>query len=144
LAPVGPHVRFGAFITPSESAVELAVVAEQAGLDLVSFQDHPYQPRFLDTWTLLSYVAARTSRVTLAPNVLNLPLRPPAVVARAAAGLDRLTGGRFELGIGAGSFWDAVAAMGGRRLTGGQSVEALAEAIDLLRAFWGVDERRGG
>ena len=58
------------------------------GLDLVAFQDHPYQPRFLDTWTLLSFVAARTRRVHLTTDVLNLPLRPPAVVARAVASND--------------------------------------------------------
>src|SRR3712207_8859407 len=116
----GHELRFGSFITPSNAdpqhTVALAVASERAGLDLVSFQDHPYQPRFLDTWTLLSYVAARTERVQLAPNVLNLPLRPPAVVARAAASLDLLSGGRFELGLGSGAFWDAIEAMGGRRL----------------------------
>ena len=127
---------------PAGRVVELAVLAERAGLDLVSFQDHPYQARFLDTWTLLSFVAARTERVRLAPNVLNLPLRPPAVVARAVASLDLLSGGRAELGLGAGGFWDAIEAMGGRRLTPGESVEALEEAIDVIRALWDV-ERAG-
>ena len=79
----------------------------------MTFQDHPYQPAFLDTWTLLSWVAARTERIHVAGNVLNLPLRPPAVLARAAASLDLLSGGRFELGLGAGAFWDAIEAMGG-------------------------------
>jgi alkanesulfonate monooxygenase SsuD/methylene tetrahydromethanopterin reductase-like flavin-dependent oxidoreductase (luciferase family) len=143
----GHELEFGVFITPSSRApvavVELATLADRAGLDLVSFQDHPYQARFLDTWTLLSFVAARTSRVRLAPNVLNLPLRPPAVVARAVASLDLLSGGRAALGIGAGAFWDAIAAMGGRRLTGGQSVEALEEAIDVIRSLWAVDEAGG-
>ena len=90
------------------------MLSEQAGLDLVTFQDHPYQPAFLDTWTLLSYVAARTSRVRLAPNVTNLPLRPPAVLARCVASLDLLSGGRVELGLGAGAFWDAIEAMAAR------------------------------
>jgi alkanesulfonate monooxygenase SsuD/methylene tetrahydromethanopterin reductase-like flavin-dependent oxidoreductase (luciferase family) len=134
-------LRFGVFITPSsaqpEAVVELAVLADQVGLDLVTFQDHPYQPKLLDAWTLLSYVAARTTRIRLAPNVLNLPLRPPAVVARAVAALDLLSGGRVDLGIGAGGFWDAIEAMGARRLTPGQGVDALEEAIDLMRALWG-------
>ena len=142
----GHDLRFGIFPTPSaaqpEAVVELAVLADRAGLDLVSFQDHPYQPRQLDAWTLLSYVAARTSRISLAPNVLNLPLRAPAVVARAVAALDRLSGGRAELGLGAGGFWDAIEAMGGRRLTPGQGVDALDEAIDVIRALWAVDEPR--
>ena len=122
--------------------VELSRLADVAGLDLVSFQDHPYQARFLDTWTLLSVVAARTTNVRLAPNVANLPLRPPVVLARSVASLDILSGGRVELGLGAGAFWDAIAALGGPRLTPGQSVDALAEAIDVIRAVWAADGGR--
>lgn len=73
----GHELAFGVFIIPAQGAVELAQVAEAAGLDLATFQDHPYQPAFVDTWTLISYVAARTQRITLAGNVLNLPLRQP-------------------------------------------------------------------
>lgn len=136
---------FGSFITPDASSpqrvVDLAVASERAGLDLVTVQDHPYQPRFLDTWTLLSYVAARTERIRLAPNVTSLPMRPPAVLARAAASLDLLSGGRFELGLGAGAFWDAIAAMGAPRLTPGQAVDAASEAIDVIRGVWAVGDR---
>ncbi|SDH11772.1 LLM class flavin-dependent oxidoreductase [Nonomuraea jiangxiensis] len=136
----GHDLLFGSFITPANAAPErvldLAQVSEDADLDLVTFQDHPYQPAFLDTWTLLSYVAARTERIRLSGNVINLPLRPPAVLARAAASLDLLSGGRFELGLGAGGFWDAIEAMGGRRLSPGQGVDALSEAIDVIRGIW--------
>ncbi|MDV7353693.1 LLM class flavin-dependent oxidoreductase [Rhodococcus oxybenzonivorans] len=141
----GHDLTFGSFITPANNApeqvVELALTSERAGLDLATFQDHPYQPGFLDTWTLLSYIAARTERIHLAPNVLNLPLRPPAVVARSAASLDLLSGGRLELGLGAGAFWDAIEGMGGRRLTPGQGVDALSEAIDIIRGIWDTDSR---
>ncbi len=143
----GHDLLFGAFVTPTAQpathAVELAVAADRAGLDLVTFQDHPYQPKFLDTWTLLSYVAARTERVRLSGNVLNLPLRHPAVLARSAASLDLLSGGRFELGIGAGGFWDAIEAMGGRRLSPGRAVDALEEAIRIFREIWAADEPGG-
>lgn len=136
---------FGSFLTPSSDrpdvVVALAQLSERAGLDLVTFQDHPYQPAFLDTWTLLSYVAAVTERVSLSANVLNLPLRQPAVLARSAASLDLLTGGRFELALGAGAFWDAIEAMGGRRLSPQQSVRALDEAITVVRGIWAADER---
>ncbi|GIG92152.1 LLM class flavin-dependent oxidoreductase [Plantactinospora endophytica] len=136
----GHQLLFGAFITPGaqapERAVGLAELAESAGLDLATFQDHPYNPAFLDTWTLLSWVAARTQRIRVSANVLNLPLRPPAVLARAAASLDLLAKGRFELGLGAGAFWDAIEGMGGRRLGTGQGVDALSEAIDVLRGVW--------
>jgi alkanesulfonate monooxygenase SsuD/methylene tetrahydromethanopterin reductase-like flavin-dependent oxidoreductase (luciferase family) len=141
----GHELEFGVFITPSgqqpDAVVELAVTADRAGLDLVTFQDHPYQPAFLDTWTLLSFVAARTQRIHLSGNVLNLPLRNPAVLARSVASLDRLSGGRAELGMGAGGFWDAIEAMGARRLTPTESVDALAEAIDVIRLLWDTDGR---
>jgi alkanesulfonate monooxygenase SsuD/methylene tetrahydromethanopterin reductase-like flavin-dependent oxidoreductase (luciferase family) len=139
----GQDLLFGTFITPTNrpatQAVELAVAADRAGLDLVTFQDHPYQPSFHDTWTLLSYVASRTERIHVSGNVLNLPLRQPAVLARAAASLDLLSGGRFELGIGAGGFWDAIAAMGGPRRSPSESIEALAEAITIFREIWAAD-----
>jgi alkanesulfonate monooxygenase SsuD/methylene tetrahydromethanopterin reductase-like flavin-dependent oxidoreductase (luciferase family) len=143
----GHDLQFGVFLTPVAQppmqAVDLAIAADRAGLDLVTFQDHPYQAAFYDTWTLLSFVASRTSRVHLSGNVLNLPLRQPAVLARSVASLDRLSGGRVELGIGAGSFWDAIAAMGGWKLTPGESVEALEEAITIMRDMWDA-EKRGG
>ena len=143
----GHDLLFGVFITPvaqpAMQAVELAIAADRAGLDLATFQDHPYQTAFYDTWTLLSFVASRTTKIRVSGNVLNLPLRQPAVLARSLASLDRLSGGRVDLGIGAGSFWDAIAAMGGRRLTPGQSVEALEEAITIIRDLWDA-EKRGG
>ena len=142
----GHELVFGSFLTPvadPHQAVELAVRSEQLGLDLVTFQDHPYQPAFLDTWTLLTWVAARTSRVRLSPNVLNLPLRPPAVLARAVASLDLLSGGRVELGMGAGAFWEAIGAMGGPRLTPAQAVRGLEEAIEVLRAAWDTSAHGG-
>jgi alkanesulfonate monooxygenase SsuD/methylene tetrahydromethanopterin reductase-like flavin-dependent oxidoreductase (luciferase family) len=118
----------------------LAQLSERLGFDFVTFQDHPYQSSFLDTWTLLSWVAARTERIGLSGNVLNLPLRqPPAVLARATASLDLLSGARISLGLGAGFYWDAVQAIGGRRLTPLQSVAALSEAIDVIRGVWDAD-----
>jgi alkanesulfonate monooxygenase SsuD/methylene tetrahydromethanopterin reductase-like flavin-dependent oxidoreductase (luciferase family)/FAD/FMN-containing dehydrogenase len=136
----GHSLEFGTFITPQnrwpQEIVTLAQLTERAGLDLVTFQDHPYQSAFLDTWTLLSWVAASTERVRVSGNVLSLPLRPPAVLARAATSLDLLSGGRFELGLGAGAFWDAIEAMGGPRRTPGQAVDALEEAIEVIRAIW--------
>ncbi len=143
----GHDLLFGAFVTPAAEppthAVDLAIAAEQAGLDLVTFQDHPYQPSFLDTWTLLSYVASRTERIHVAGNVHNLPLRPPAVLARSAASLDILSGGRFALGLGAGGFRDAIVAMGGDRLSPGEAVTALDEAIGVIRAIWATEQRGG-
>jgi len=136
----GQTLQFGVFITPTAAdagqVLALSQLADTLGLDILSFQDHPYQARFMDTWTLLSHVAAQTSNVQLAPNVANLPLRQPAVLAKSVATLDILSGGRAQLGLGSGAFWDGIAALGGRKLTPGQGVDALTEALDVIRAMW--------
>ena len=136
----GHDLLFGVFVPPDarrkDAVLALARHADEAGLDLVSVQDHPYNPQFLETWTLLTAIAATTARVRVFPNVANLPLRPPAMLARQVATLDILSGGRAELGIGAGAFWDAIEAMGGPRRTAGESVAALREAIEVIRALW--------
>ena len=133
-------VKLGIFVVPdatnAASTVAQMIEAERSGLDMVGVQDHPYQWRFFDTWTLLAYVAGRTERVRLLPDVLNLPLRLPTIIAKSVASLDGLSGGRVELGIGAGGFWDGVAAMGGPRRTPKESVDALEEALTILRSFW--------
>jgi alkanesulfonate monooxygenase SsuD/methylene tetrahydromethanopterin reductase-like flavin-dependent oxidoreductase (luciferase family)/hemerythrin-like domain-containing protein len=140
MADFGHELWFGAFLTPDAAGhhriVRQAVLADEIGLDIIGIQDHPYLPAFLDTWTLLSTLAGRTERVRLFPDVVNLPLRPPAVLARAAASLDILSGGRVELGLGSGAFWDGIAAMGGPRHSPGEAVDALEEAIAVLRALW--------
>lgn len=137
---LGHELEFGIFPTPEAARLDdllgLVQLAEVSGLDLVSVQDHPYQAKYLDTWTLLSVLGARTSTIKIAPNVASLPLRPPVVLAKAAATLDLVTGGRVELGLGAGAFWDAIDAAGGVRRTPRQAVDALDEAIRLIRAFW--------
>ena len=131
---------FGVFPVPEaenrDGVIEQVLLADRLGLDLVGIQDHPYQRRFLDTWTLIPYLAARTERIRFFPDVTNLPLRHPAILAKAAASLDLLTGGRVELGLGAGAFWDAVVAWGGPRRTPKQSVDALEEAIEIIRRVW--------
>lgn len=136
----GHELEFGVFLPPAADrfgeTLDLARLADATGLDLVSLQDHPYQAQFLDTWTSLSVIAAATEHVRVFPNVANLPLRPPAMLARAAASLDIVTGGRVELGLGAGAFWDPIAAMGGPRRTAAESVAALDEAIQVIRALW--------
>ena len=77
----GRPVQFGVFPTPEADALDetltLAQVADDAGLDLIGIQDHPYQRRFLDTWMLMASVLAKTQRVRVFPDVANLPLREP-------------------------------------------------------------------
>lgn len=137
----GRAIKFGYFLIPNADVPLLAVAqeVERLGLDYVAVQDHPYQRRFVDTWTLLSMIAATTSRISIFPDVANLPLRPPAVMAKAAASIDLLSSGRFELGLGAGGFWDAIEAYGGPRRTPGAALAALAEAIEVIHKIWSGD-----
>jgi alkanesulfonate monooxygenase SsuD/methylene tetrahydromethanopterin reductase-like flavin-dependent oxidoreductase (luciferase family) len=132
--------KAGLSVVPYADALDrirdLVRVADQGGLDLVAIQDHPYQARFLDTWMLIATLLAETRRVTFATDVANLPLRPPAVMAKAAASLDVISGGRFELGLGAGAFAGQAGRFGGPERTPGQAVDALSEAIDVIRLMW--------
>jgi alkanesulfonate monooxygenase SsuD/methylene tetrahydromethanopterin reductase-like flavin-dependent oxidoreductase (luciferase family) len=139
----GRPVEFGYFPIPNaddyQQLVALVRTADELGIDLIGIQDHPYQRRFLDTFSLLAALAVQTRRIRLFPDVANLPLRPPAMLAKAAASIDLMSGGRFELGLGAGAFWDAVWAMGGPRREPRQAVDALEEAIAVIRLFWSGD-----
>ncbi|MFC4123244.1 LLM class flavin-dependent oxidoreductase [Nonomuraea zeae] len=138
MSDYGRPLEFGYFLVPEAEAplVELARRADALGLDLIGVQDHPYQRRYVDTWTLLSVIAARTERIRVFPDVASLPLRQPAVLAKSAASLDLLSGGRVELGLGAGAFWDAIEAYGGPRRAPKEALGALEEAITVIRAIW--------
>lgn len=136
----GRPVQFGYFVLPDSMRpmrpLELAVKADELGIDLIGAQDHPYQRRFYEVWTLLTAIAMRTKRASVFPDVANIPLRPPAMLAKAAASLDLLSNGRVELGLGAGGFWEAIKAMGGPSRTTGEAVSALEEAIEVIRLVW--------
>ena len=138
MSTVGSGLTFGYFLIPNavDPLLETAREVERLGLDYVGVQDHPYQRRFVDTFVLMSAILASTTRLRVFPDVANLPLRPPAVLAKTAASLDVLSGGRFELGLGAGSFWDAIEGYGGTRRTPGESLDQLAEGIEVMRRIW--------
>jgi alkanesulfonate monooxygenase SsuD/methylene tetrahydromethanopterin reductase-like flavin-dependent oxidoreductase (luciferase family) len=140
MADYGRDLEFGASVAPladpPDFAQRTSVAADRAGLDLVGIQDHPYQRRFLDTWTLISTLVPVTERIRFFPDVACLPLRSPAVLAKSAASLDVLSGGRVEMGLGAGNFWDAIVAMGGPRRSPGEAVRSVEEAIQVMRLVW--------
>jgi alkanesulfonate monooxygenase SsuD/methylene tetrahydromethanopterin reductase-like flavin-dependent oxidoreductase (luciferase family) len=142
----GHSLEFGYFLTPDAAdpagVLATAQFLDARGYDLIGVQDHPYQPRHLDTMSLLAAILAQTSSVRVFAAVGNLPLRPPAVLAKAAATLDLLSGGRFELGIGAGGYLGPAHAMGAPALTPRESLEALEEGVTVMRAMWS-GERRG-
>ena len=123
--------------TPRSDPVAEAVLAEELGFDLVSVWDHPHgeNPSF-ESWTLMTWMAARTSRIAVASNVLGLPFRLPALTAKMAESLDRLSGGRLILGLGAGASDAEFAGYGAPLRSPGEKIDALAEAIDVIRGTW--------
>ncbi len=121
---------------PAQAVVELAVLSEQWGYDLVTLQDHLEHPGYLDTWTLLTWIAARTERILIGPNVLNMAIRSPVITAKSAASLDLLTGGRVVLGLGAGSPPAAGVTLGLDRRSAREAVDALEESLAVIRASW--------
>jgi alkanesulfonate monooxygenase SsuD/methylene tetrahydromethanopterin reductase-like flavin-dependent oxidoreductase (luciferase family) len=133
-------LEFGVSIVPAVGALDegraVVAAADDAGLDLVGSQDHPYAPKFVDTFSLIAALLAQTKQIRFFPDVANLPLRLPAVLGKAAATMDILSGGRFELALGAGAQFDRIAGMGGPMRTVGEGVSALEEAIEVIRLQW--------
>lgn len=85
----GRPLEFGSSVVPNTAdtsqARELAARADALGLDLLGIQDHPYQWRHLETWMLMADLLGRTERLRVFPDVTNLPLRLPAMIAKQAA-----------------------------------------------------------
>jgi alkanesulfonate monooxygenase SsuD/methylene tetrahydromethanopterin reductase-like flavin-dependent oxidoreductase (luciferase family) len=139
MADYGHDLQFGFFLDPAtgapERTLEIAHILDELGFDLIGIQDHPYQAKHFDALALIAVILGQTKRIRVFPDVANLPLRPPAMLAKQAATLDQLSGGRFELGLGAGAFWDGIRAMGGPVRTPGEAIGALREAIGIIRAF---------
>ena len=122
---------------PGDDPVGLAREAERLGYDFVSAADHPCgsNPSY-ETATMLTWIAARTSRIKVASRVLAVPFRRPAMVAKLAASLDLLSGGRFILGLGGGYSDNEITALGGPALSPSEKIDGLAEAIQVIRGAW--------
>jgi alkanesulfonate monooxygenase SsuD/methylene tetrahydromethanopterin reductase-like flavin-dependent oxidoreductase (luciferase family) len=146
----GHPITFGLSLYPSVDQLsetrQLAQAADAAGLDYLAIQDHAYNPEFLDVWTLIAYLAAETDRISFFPDVADLQLRPPTILAKAAASLSVLTGGRIVLGVGGGASVAGIAAMGGIRRTGSEMIAFTEEALQFMRTALGggVVEFRSG
>lgn len=140
-SPATPALRFGVSIStsaaPGADPVADARAAERLGFDFVSASDHPggAHPSY-ETWTMLTWVAAATSRITVMPKVLGVPFRVPALAAKAAESLSRLSAGRLILGLGAGSDDQEVGSFGQPVRTPGGKLRGLAEAIEITRGLW--------
>jgi alkanesulfonate monooxygenase SsuD/methylene tetrahydromethanopterin reductase-like flavin-dependent oxidoreductase (luciferase family) len=122
--------------THRDRAMEMTRLADEYHADFVSVPDHPYHPGELETWTMLATLAARTEHVAVASNVVSLQRRPPVLLAKAAASLQVISGGRVVLGVGAGEPDNPRASFGGPRLTIGEAVSSLEEGLGLIRRLW--------
>jgi len=134
-------IRFGLDISASiergGDPVATALHAEALGFDFVSANDHLHGPeaRF-EAWTMLSWIAARTSRIAVASRVLGVPYRHPAVLAKMAETFDRLSDGRLILGLGAGASEDEFEALGVGRASQAERTAGLREALLIVRGLW--------
>ncbi|MFI0356515.1 LLM class flavin-dependent oxidoreductase [Actinomadura sp. 9N407] len=134
----GKPITFGLSLDPGADRLaetrRQASAAAAGGLDYLAVQDHPYQPGHLDAWTLITHLATETERISLFTDVADLQLRPPTMLAKAAASLDAITGGRIVLGVGGGAFSDGIASMGGIRRDGRAMVDYTREALQVMHA----------
>jgi probable F420-dependent oxidoreductase len=123
--------------TPGADPVAAARRAEELGFDLVSASDHLHgrQPTY-EPWTMLSWIAAATSRIRVATRVLGVPYRPPSVLAKMAESFDRLSGGRLILGLGGGAVDEEFRAFGLPVRSPRDKVDGLEEAIRIARGLW--------
>jgi alkanesulfonate monooxygenase SsuD/methylene tetrahydromethanopterin reductase-like flavin-dependent oxidoreductase (luciferase family) len=134
IAPTAPQ---NAGPVQDSDPVRVARRAEELGFDFVSTSDHPSgtEPTY-ETWTLLCWIAAATSRIRIAPRVLGVPYRAPAMVAKMAETFDRLSGGRLILGLGGGYSDHEFRGFGLPVPTPREKVDGLEDAIRIARGLW--------
>jgi alkanesulfonate monooxygenase SsuD/methylene tetrahydromethanopterin reductase-like flavin-dependent oxidoreductase (luciferase family) len=134
-------IQFGLSISASAATdadpIGLAQRAEELGLDFVAASDHPGgSEASYETWTLLTWIAAATTEIGIATKVLCGPLRLPALTAKMAETLQRLSHGRLVLGLGAGFSDDEMLSFGLHRLSPGDKIDGLEESVQIIRALW--------
>ena len=124
--------------SPSSDPIAQAMRAEALGYDFISANDHPCGTHAnYEMWTMLAWIAAKTGHIKVATRVLGVPYRAPAMLAKMAESLDRLSDGRLILGMGAGGSDDEFRAFGLRVQSPKEKVEGLEEAIRIIRGLWG-------
>src|SRR5260370_42650843 len=130
---LGHPLGCGSFLSPdlTDPAATLATawLLDELGYDFIGVQDHPYNPSHLDALSLLAVILGQTRRVRVFPTVANLGMRPPAMLAKAAASLDHLSNGRFELGLGSGGFCEPIFAICGGTRRPRENIQALTAAV---------------
>jgi alkanesulfonate monooxygenase SsuD/methylene tetrahydromethanopterin reductase-like flavin-dependent oxidoreductase (luciferase family) len=136
-----PELIFGVNVSTSAAAgsdpVREARFAEEVGFDFVSASDHPGSAHpTLETWTMLTWMTAATTRIRVASRVLGVPLRTPALIAKMGESLSRLSKGRLILGLGAGASDDELLSYGAARARPKERIEGLEDAVTIVRGLW--------
>lgn len=128
--------RFGLQLRTGDldASIEQARLAEAAGFDVVTVADH-IGNSMASPMPVLAALAQVTSTIRLGTFVLNNEMRNPVQLAWEAATLDRLSGGRFELGVGAGHTPHEFAATGLELVAARERKRRLAEAVEIMRAL---------
>jgi F420-dependent oxidoreductase-like protein len=138
-------VRFGALLRQADNRwsniVEAARICDDVGFHSIYFIDHLLalpDPTgdILESWTTMTACATLTRRVRVGGNVLCNSFRSPALLAKMAATLDVISGGRFELGIGAGWHEPEYHAYGFDFARPGTRIDQLGEAVRLIKRLW--------
>ncbi len=136
-------MRLAALLTPTPdwpAIGEAAQVADAAGVDAVGFWDHYHSAQpdwaYVSGWSALGAIAAGTTRVKLLPMVLNNLHYQPGVLAKESSVLAILSGGRFELGIGAGDWPASFAAWGEPFPHAEERLDRMIEVVEALRLAW--------
>jgi probable F420-dependent oxidoreductase len=145
-----PHYDFsapGGGPVSYERVREYARSAERLGFDSVWISDHFFLSlaRYgggtelhgsLEPLTTLAALAMETDRVRLGTLVLGAPFRPPAILAKMATGVDLLSSGRFDLGIGSGWYEEEFRAFGYPFGSAGERFEILEETLEVLKLLF--------
>ena len=131
---------FGQLADPS-LLVEIAVAAEEAGIDGIFLWDHVYRPEkdpreILDPWVVLGAQALATERIRLGPMITPLTRRRPIKLARESVTVDHLSNGRLTLGLGLGVDSGGELSRFGEIVDAKERGDRLDEGADLLVAFW--------
>ena len=121
--------------------VEKAQAAERAGFDGVALMDHLVAPgaehqASWDAMATATWIAAHTSTLTVSHLVLCDAFRHPAVLAKQAVTIDHASGGRFELGLGWGSYDAEIRAFGTGDPAPAARFGRLAETVQVVTALW--------
>ena len=143
--PQGWKMELAGIADPQDKwakAVEIAVLAEQLGYDSVWVYDHfhnvpvPAHETMFEAWTTLAAISQRTNRVHLGQMVGCAPYRNPGLLAKITSNIDVMSGGRLDLGIGAGWYEHEYKAYGYGFPPAADRIRMLRETVEIVTSMW--------